>query len=313
MPTFLSHQEAERRIEKIIAEVWKRNIKIMDNHTLTYLVWRRLRRNRLAMAGGVVVVLLFLIALLAPLISPYNPNDIDRKHILEPPGLKHPLGTDDLGRDVLSRMIWGGRISLAVGFMAVGISSVIGMFLGSISGYYGGWLDRVIMRFIDIMLSIPTFFLILAVIAFIGPGIWNIMAVIGLTSWMGVSRLVRAEFLSLKEREFVLAAKAVGAGDRRIIFNHIMINSMAPVIVSAVLGVAGAVILESALSFLGIGILPPTASWGNILTLGKDNIEIAWWLSVFPGLAILVTVMGYNLLGEGLRDALDPRLWDVEI
>ncbi|MBI4689398.1 MAG: ABC transporter permease [Nitrospirae bacterium] len=285
----------------------------MDNHTLTYLVWRRLRRNRLAMAGGVVVVLLFLIALLAPLISPYNPNDIDRKHILEPPGLKHPLGTDDLGRDVLSRMIWGGRISLAVGFMAVGISSVIGMFLGSISGYYGGWLDRVIMRFIDIMLSIPTFFLILAVIAFIGPGIWNIMAVIGLTSWMGVSRLVRAEFLSLKEREFVLAAKAVGAGDRRIIFNHIMINSMAPVIVSAVLGVAGAVILESALSFLGIGILPPTASWGNILTLGKDNIEIAWWLSVFPGLAILVTVMGYNLLGEGLRDALDPRLWDVEI
>jgi len=273
------------------------------------LFWKRFKRNRLAAAGGIVVLMLFIIALFANVVSPYDPSDIDRKHILEPPSKSHPLGTDDLGRDVLSRMILGSRISLSVGFVAVGIATIIGMIVGAISGYYGRWADRVIMRFIDIMLSIPTFFLILAVIAFIGPGIWNIMIVIGLTSWMGVARLVRAEFLSLKEREFVLAARALGASDIRIIFRHIMINSMSPVFVSAVLGVASAILVESALSFLGIGIQPPIPSWGNILTLGKDNIEIAWWLSVFPGIAILITVLSYNLVGEGLQDALDPRLW----
>jgi peptide/nickel transport system permease protein len=273
------------------------------------IFWKRFKRNRLAAAGGIVVLMLFIIALFANVVSPYDPSDIDRKHILEPPSKSHPLGTDDLGRDVLSRMIFGSRISLSVGFVAVGIATIIGMIVGAISGYYGRWADRVIMRFIDIMLSIPTFFLILAVIAFIGPGIWNIMVVIGLTSWMGVARLVRAEFLSLKEREFVLAARALGASDIRIIFRHIMVNSMSPVFVSAVLGVASAILVESALSFLGIGIQPPIPSWGNILTLGKDNIEIAWWLSVFPGVAILITVLSYNLVGEGLQDALDPRLW----
>jgi peptide/nickel transport system permease protein len=206
-------------------------------------------------------------------------------------------------------MVYGSWISLAVGFVAVGIATIIGIIFGALSGYYGGWTDRIIMRFVDIMLSIPTFFLILAVIAFIGPSIWNIMIIIGLTSWMGVARLVRAEFLSLKEREFVLAARAIGASDMRIIFSHIMPNSLSPVFVSAVLGVAAAILVESALSFLGLGVQPPTPSWGNILTLGKDNIEIAWWLSVFPGLAILFTVLAYNLVGEGLRDALDPRLW----
>ncbi len=308
----------------------------MKGHSLRNVFWRRFRKNRLAAAGGVIVVLMFFVAVFAPFISPYNPDDIDRRHILESPSLKHPLGTDDLGRDVLSRMILGSRISLSVGFVAVSIATLIGIFLGAISGYYGGWVDRIIMRFIDIMLTIPTFFLILAVIAFIDPNIWsssaipgwirnslrvilidpnimNIMIVIGLTSWMGVARLVRAEVLSLKEREFVLAARALGTGDMNIIFRHIMINSMAPVFVSAVLGIAGAVLVESALSFLGIGVQPPAPSWGNILTLGKDNIEIAWWLSVFPGLAILITVLSYNLVGEGLRDALDPRLWDVEI
>lgn len=284
----------------------------MGSNNLKGLFWKRFRKNGLAVAGGTIVLVLFLLAALAPFVSPYNPDDIDRKHVLEPPEWSHPLGTDDLGRDVLSRMIWGARISLAVGFVAVGIATGIGMILGALSGYYGGWLDRIIMRFIDIMLSIPTFFLILAVIAFIGPSIWNIMVIIGLTAWMGVARLVRAEFLSLKEREFVLAARSIGASDLRIIFRHIMINSMAPVLVSAVLGIAGAVLTESALSFLGIGVQPPTPSWGNILNLGKDNIEIAWWLSVFPGLAILVTVLGYNLLGEGIRDSIDPRLWETE-
>lgn len=259
-----------------------------------------------------MVLFLFFIAVFAPLVSPFDPNDIDRKHILEPPSIRHPLGTDDMGRDVLSRMIYGSRISLAVGFVAVGIATLIGMLFGALSGYYSGWIDSIIMRFVDIMLSIPTFFLILAVIAFIGPSIWNIMIIIGLTSWMGVARLVRAEFLSLKEREFVLAARALGASNMRIIFNHIMPNSMAPVFVSGVLGVAAAILIESALSFLGIGVQPPTPTWGNILALGKDNIEIAWWLSVFPGIAILFTVLAYNLVGEGLRDALDPRLWGSE-
>jgi len=284
----------------------------MGNYTLRNLIWKRFSKNKLAVAGGIIVSLLFFVAVFAPLISPYNPDDIDRKHIFVSPDIHHPFGTDDLGRDVLSRMLWGARISLAVGFVAVGIATLIGIFFGAFAGYYGGWPERIIMRFIDIMLTIPTFFLILAVIAFIEPSIWNIMIVIGLTSWMSVARLVRAEFLSIKEREYVLAAKALGAGDFRIIFRHIMINSMAPVLVSAVLGIAGAVLVESALSFLGIGVQPPTPSWGNILTLGKDNIEIAWWLSVFPGLAILITVLGYNLLGEGIRDSIDPRLWDTE-
>lgn len=285
----------------------------MNGRPLRSLFWQRFGSNRLAVAGGIIVLALSLVAVFAPLLSPYDENEIDRNHVLEPPSVAHPLGTDDLGRDILSRMIWGARISLSVGFVAVGIATLIGMALGAVAGYYGGWPDRIIMRFIDIMLSIPAFFLILAVIAFIGSSIWNIMAVIGLTSWMGVARLMRAEFLSQKEREYVLAARALGASDVRIITRHIMINSLAPVLVSAVLGVAGAVLVESALSFLGIGVQPPTPSWGNILTLGKDNIEIAWWLSVFPGLAILITVLGYNLLGEGIRDSIDPRLWRTEV
>jgi peptide/nickel transport system permease protein len=276
------------------------------------IFWKRFKKNKLAVTGGIMVLVLFIIAVSASVFSPYDPNEIDRHNILNPPNIQHPLGTDELGRDIMSRMIWGSRISLAVGFVAVGIATLIGILLGSVAGYYGGWAERIIMRFIDIMLSIPTFFLILAVIAFVGPSIWNIMIIIGLTSWMGVARLVRAEFLSLKEREYVLAARALGVSDLRIILKHIMINSMAPVFVSAILGVASAILVESALSFLGLGVQPPTPSWGNILTSGKDNIEIAWWLSVFPGFAILITVLSYNLFGEGLRDASDPRLWGAE-
>lgn len=270
--------------------------------------WRRLRANRLAVAGAIVVVVLFLVSFLAPWLAPYDPAFIDVKSVLEGPSTAHLLGTDNLGRDVLSRMIWGSRISLKVGFVAVGIATLIGVFLGAVAGYYGGWVDAVIMRFVDLMLCFPAFFLILAVIAILEPSIWNIMIVIGVTGWMGVARLVRAEFLTLKGREFVLAAKALGANDGRIIFGHVLPNAMAPVLVSATLGVAGAILTESALSFLGIGVQPPTPSWGNILTEGKDNISIAWWLSLYPGLAILITVLGYNLLGEGIRDSLDPRL-----
>lgn len=282
----------------------------MSKQKRSYIVdfSERFSKNRLAVAGLVMVLILFLVAILAPRISPYDPSIIDVTNILEPPSAKHWLGTDHLGRDVMSRMIWGSRISLLVGFVAIGIATLIGAVLGSVAGYYGGWIDSLIMRFVDIMLCFPTFFLILAVIAVLEPSIWNIMIVIGVTGWMGVARLVRAEFLSLIDREFVLAAKAEGASDFRIIFLHVLPNALAPILVAATLGVAAAILTESALSFLGIGVQPPTPSWGNMLTAGKDNIEIAWWLSLYPGLAILLTVLGYNLLGEGIRDAVDPRL-----
>ena len=268
----------------------------------------RFFKNKMAVAGSIVVMLLFAVSLLAPWIAPYDPSTIDLKHVLAPPSLGHPLGTDQLGRDVLSRMIWGARISLKVGFVATGIAMLIGTILGAASGYYGRWVDAIIMRFVDIMLCFPTFFLILAVIAILEPSIWNIMIVIGLTGWMGITRLVRADFISLKERDFVSAARVIGASDFRIIFVHILPNAMASVLVATTLGIAGAILTESALSFLGIGVQPPIPSWGNILTAGKDNIDIAWWLSLYPGLAILITVLGYNLLGEGIRDSLDPRL-----
>ena len=270
--------------------------------------WARFRTNRLALTGLGLVLALFVMALLAHWLAPYDPDFIDVRQILMPPSVQHLLGTDTLGRDVLSRIIYGARVSLLVGFVAVGIATLIGVLVGSLASYYGRAVDQVAMRLVDLMLCFPTLFLILAVIAVLGPSIWNIMAIIGLTSWMGVARLVRAEFLSLREREFIMAARALGAGDARLIFRHLLPNALTPVMVSATLGVAGAILTESALSFLGLGVQPPTPSWGNMLTMGQANIEIAWWLSLFPGLAILVTVMSYNLLGEGIREAIDPRL-----
>lgn len=263
--------------------------------------------NPLAKAGFVIIVSIFFVAIFAPWISPYDPNAFDVKKILLAPSAQHWMGTDGLGRDVFSRMIHGSQISLLVGLVAVGISTVIGIILGALAGYYRGWVDTIIMRLVDVMLSIPSFFLILAVIAFLTPNIINIMVVIGLTSWMSVTRLVRAEFLSLSEQEFVMASRTLGAKDARLIFTHLLPNSLTPIIVSAVLGVAGAVLMESGLSFLGLGVQAPQASWGNILADGREYIQFAWWLSLYPGMAILITVLGYNLLGEGLRDALDPR------
>src|SRR5512137_263828 len=273
----------------------------------TRQAYHEVKRNKLAFIGGMLVLSVFVIAAVAPWIAPYDPSKIDIKNILVGPSMQHLFGTDDLGRDVLSRMIWGARVSLEVGFVAIGIATLIGILLGAASGFYGGYVDSAIMRAVDIMLSIPTIFLVLAVIAILEPSIFNIMVVIGLTSWMEPARLVRAEFISLKEREFVTAARALGASDGRIIFKHILPNGLSPILVSATMGIGGAVLVESALSFLGLGVQPPTPSWGSLLSSGKDNIEIAWWLSAFPGLAILITVLGYNLLGEGIRDALDPR------
>ena len=264
--------------------------------------------NLMLTLGLIIVLGMSLAALLAPVIAPFDPDALHLDHILESPSCQFWLGTDRLGRDVLSRLLYGGRISLWVGFVAVGISISIGTILGLISGYFSQWLDECIMRLVDIMLCFPSFFLILSVIAFLEPSLTNIMIVIGLTSWMGVTRLVRAETLSLREREFIAAARLAGTSSCRILFHHILPNTLAPVLITATLGVAGAILTESSLSFLGLGVQPPTASWGNMLLEGKSVIETAPWLSLYPGLAILLTVLGYNLLGESLRDLFDPRL-----
>lgn len=268
---------------------------------------RAFLRHPLARLGGGLVLAMVLTGALAPWISPYDPAAISVGEVLEPPSRRHPLGTDELGRDVLSRLIWGARVSTEVGLVAVGISSLIGVTLGGMAGWWGGWVDAAVMRLVDVMLCFPSFFLILAVIALTEPSVLNIMAVIGVTSWMGMARLVRAELLSLREREFVLAARVMGASSARVLLRHLLPNAMAPVLVTTALGMAQAILIESALSFLGIGVQPPTPSWGNMLASAKECMGVAWWLSAFPGLAILLAALGYNLLGEALRDLLDPR------
>jgi peptide/nickel transport system permease protein len=270
--------------------------------------WRTFARNRLAMIGGAVVAILVTLAVLAPALAPWDPNKPDTRRILTAPSAQHWMGTDQLGRDVFSRVLYGARVSLAVGFVSVGIATLIGVLLGATAGYRGALVDGVIMRLVDLMLVFPRFFLLLAVLAFLKPSIWTIMVVIGLTGWMSVARLVRAEFLTLREREFVIWSESVGASAVRVVFRHILPNALAPVLVAMTLGIPAAILMESGLSFLGLGVQPPHATWGNILTDGKDSLEIAWWMTVYPGLAILITVLSYNLLGEGIRDALDPRL-----
>lgn len=270
--------------------------------------WRHFKKNRLGVGGLVIIVIVFFIAIFAPFLSLYDYGKTDVSLKLKSPSFQHYLGTDQLGRDVFSRMLYGSQISLSVGFVAVGISILIGILVGAMAGYKGGWVDSLLMRFVDIMLSFPSFFLILTVVAILRPNIYNVMIVIGITSWEGTARFVRAEFLSLRERDYVQAARALGVKDRRIIFRHILPNALAPVFVTASLGVASAILIEAGLSFLGFGVQPPAPSWGNILTEGRTYIFDAWWLTVFPGLAILITVLSFNLFGEGLRDALDPRL-----
>ena len=260
-----------------------------------------------------VVAILVVFAVLAPALAPWDPNQPDTRRILAPPSAQHSLGTDQLGRDVLSRVLYGARVSLAVGFVSVGIATIIGILLGAAAGYHGGLVDAVIMRLVDLMLVFPRFFLLLAVLAFLKPSIWTIMVVIGLIGWMGVARLVRAEFLTLREREFVVWSESIGASAARVVFRHILPNALAPVLVAMTLGIPAAILTESGLSFLGLGVQPPYATWGNILTDGKDALEIAWWMTLYPGLAILITVLSYNLLGEGIRDALDPRLRQARV
>ena len=275
---------------------------------------RRLGRRRTALFGVIVVVMVVLTALAAPLVSPFDPLEQDIGERLKAPGWRdaagraHPLGTDHLGRDILARIIYGARPALLVGFAAVSISGVLGMMAGLLAGYFGGRIDDLLMRLADIQLAFPFILLAIAVIGVLGPSLTTIICVIGVSSWVVYARIVRGAALSLREREFVQAAQALGGGDGRILVRHILPNVFTPWLVVATLDMARVIVIESALSFLGLGVQPPTPTWGGMLADGRVYISTAWWLATFPGLAILITVLGINLFGDGLRDTLDPRL-----
>lgn len=274
------------------------------------LAVRAFSKNRTAVAGMIVIVGLYLVALLTPFIAPHDPNtqyDLLTNRLVGM-SAEHPLGTDQFARDVLSRLLYGARISLSIGFVAVGISVTIGTLLGAIAGFFGGFIDGAIMRFVDMVISFPRLILLITIIAIFEPSIFLIITVLGLTLWPSTARIVRGEVLSLREREFVQAAEALGYPKKRIILRHLIPNALAPVIVAATLGIGNTIVLEAGLSFLGLGVQPPTPSWGTMVAAGRNNLLGAWWLSTFPGLAIVFTVLSFNLVGDGLRDALDPRL-----
>lgn len=271
-------------------------------------VWRRLRRNRMAMFGLAIILLIILTAIFADVIAPYSFREQDLSKLAHAPSREHLLGTDDLGRDILSRIIHGARVSLQVGFVAVSIAVAIGGSLGAISGFYGGRLDNVVMRIMDVLLAIPGILLAIAIVSAFGGGLVNVMIAVGISSIPQYARIVRASVISIKEQEFVEAARAVGANDARIIARHIIPNAMAPIIVQGTLGVAGAILSAAGLSFIGLGIQPPTPEWGAMLSGGRHIIRTAWHVATFPGIAIMVTIFALNLFGDGLRDALDPRL-----
>ena len=273
-------------------------------------IWRRFLRHRMAVIGGCVVIGLLLMALSADVISPHDPLDLDTQRRFIPPlkDLTYILGTDEMGRDVLSRLFHGGQISLVVGIAAMFATIVTGMAIGLISGFYGGKVDTLLMRFTDTMLCFPQVFLLLVLAAFVTPTVVSIALIIGFTSWMEVARIIRAQIQYIKEQDFIQAAHALGASGPRIMFRELLPNAVAPVVVSATLNVANAVLMESYISFLGYGIQPPLASWGNMLTNAQSYFDLAPWLAILPGAMITLTVMSFNFLGDGLRDALDPRL-----
>jgi peptide/nickel transport system permease protein len=287
--------------------------------TASFSFWkqflRRFRKNRAAMVGSSILLILFVLAALAPVLAPHDPAQIVLADRLRPPGYVSPslhisyfLGTDGTGRDMLSRLLYGGRISMTIGFLTAFLSISVGITVGATAGFYGGSVDSVLMRFVDFMLTIPRLPLVLIALVMLGNSFVLLLTVLGLTSWMGVARLVRGEFLSLRERDFIEAARSQGALDRRIIYKHLLPNAMAPLIVNATFQVAGAILLEATLSFLGLGVQPPTATWGNMLLNAQSELAIAWWTSVIPGICISIAVLSFNLVGDGLRDALDPRL-----
>lgn len=304
----------------------RRNRRRIDPSIRGAVLWRQICISSLIVVSGVILIFVFVPrrlnatdykamivsgkasgAVFAPV--PYGYARTDLKVRQQPPGPEHWLGTDDVGSDVLCRLIHGSRISLSVGFVAVGISSVIGIAVGAILGYFGGKVDFIGMRFVEIMMAIPAFFLIITIVAFFPRSLLNIMIIIGITSWTGDARFIRAEFFKLRKQDFVQAAVSLGLPLRSILFRHMLPNGIAPVLVNATFGIAGAIFIEAALSFLGFGVAPPTPSWGQMLSLGVSTTgRFLWWLSLFPGLAIFFTVLAYNLVGEGLRDAIDPRL-----
>jgi peptide/nickel transport system permease protein len=270
--------------------------------------WARLRRSPGAMIGLVLIVLLLLTALAADLVASQGIDEQDLRQGLLAPGGEFPLGTDEFGRDMLSRIIHGSRVSLQVGVIATIISAAVGIGLGAIAGYFGGRIDYVIQGMVDVSWAFPTILMAIFLIAVLGPGLTNVMIAVGLVYWGGFARVVRGQVLSLREWEFVTAARAIGAGDWRIMFRHIVPNIISPVIVMATLMMGDAILIEATLSFLGMGAQPPTPSWGSILASGRSYLILAPWVTIFPGIAIMLTVLGFNLLGDGLRDALDPRL-----
>ena len=271
--------------------------------------WRRFRRHKLAMVGLVYIVLVTLMALAAPLLVGHDPIKINPRNAYSAPSADHPLGTDLAGRDVWARLVYGTRVSLAVGLVSVSISLAITMVLGTLAGYYGGAVDMIIMRFTDVVMVFPGLVLIIAVVSVVGPSIFNIMAILGILGWTGTTRLLRAQILSVRELDYVVAARATGVPDWRIMWEHVLPNSIAPLLVSATFGVAGAILTEAGLSFLGLGVLPPTSSWGSMLKAANSMtvMERNWWMWIPPGIAVLLTVMAINFAGDGLRDALDPR------
>ena len=271
-------------------------------------LWRRFKRNRLAVAGLVIIITLILTAIFADVIAPYPYDQQNLQETFQPPSIRHFFGTDDFGRDTFSRIIYGSRISLEVGFVAVSIAVLIGGTLGALAGYYGGKVDHFIMRGVDILLSIPQILLAIAIVAALGPGLLNLMVAVGIASIPQYARIVQASVMAIRGQEYVEAAKAVGSSDFRIIFKHIIPNAIAPVIVQATLGIAVAILSAAGLSFIGLGIQPPIPEWGAMLSSGRSYIRSYWFMTVFPGLAIMITIFGLNLLGDGLRDALDPRL-----
>ena len=279
-----------------------------------HLTWRNFRRHRLALISLVLLIMLGSMSLFAHRLAPYNPNDIDPRNprvqrgVPQAPSADHWFGTDNYNRDLFSRALYGMRISLGVGFLAMLISSGVGILVGAVAGYAGGLLDNILMRIVDVFLSVPSFILFLALNAILTPSIWNIILILGFFSWMDVARLVRAEFLALKERDFLLAARAIGTGPRRIILNHLLPNALAPIVVAATLVVPSAILSESALSYIGLGVPPPDASLGNMLEDAKAWMLTAWWMWVVPGVIISVIVLAFNFVGDGLRDAFDPTL-----
>lgn len=278
------------------------------SESLWTLSYRKFCRNRTAMIGVVILLFFTVVAFLAPYISPYDPLEQSFIKSLLPPSKEHFFGTDEFGRDLFSRLLYGARISLQIGFISVTISLVIGVTLGLIAGYYGSWLDMVIMRVMDLMLCFPYILLALVIMAILGPGLYNAMIAIGIVYIPTFARIVRSSVLTIKEEEYIKAVKSLGAGDLRILLKHVLINAMAPIIIQATLSIGRAIINAAGLSFLGLGAQPPTPEWGAILSNGQTFLRDAPWVATFPGIAIALLVLGFNLVGDGLRDAFDPKL-----